>query len=252
MNLFNLIKARDNKNIQIDISDKQTIFCKNFLENLEFINWNKNRPPDQTRIRELKEYYLCEKINFIPGIIYAWYKSDNEPLQIYDGIHRLIAAKELYETEQIKFTFLLCIYKTEDENLIIKDFKALNKSCPVPTLYTEENENLLKRVVCENVVAELCKKYPTFVSPSRKPFRYNFNRDCTLEFLSELDIDWSISGLSNILIQELNGLNWVAKDFVKRNGINAPKKCDFHNFYLWFLEKSFIHDTLQKSLRNYN
>jgi hypothetical protein len=262
VSFFNLVKGiregdgirpsgdlRSTKNLVIQVSDKQTIcICQSIPP---FTNWNKNRPPDPVRVGEIKEYYLKEKLTVVPGIIYAWEKSDDDdsPLQIYDGIHRLLAAKELMTQGQ--FTFLLCIYKTDDENLIIKDFKALNKSCPVPVLYTEENENLLKRIVCENVVAELCKKYPTFVSPSRKPYKYNFNRDSVLEFLSELEIDWNISGLSTIIIQELSGLNWVAKDFVQRNNINVPKKCDFHNFYLWYLEKSFIKEKLEKSLRNF-
>jgi hypothetical protein len=235
------------ENVLIQVSEKQTICVYNQIP--EFVNWNKNRPPDVTRIRELKEYYLHENISIVPGIIYAWYKTPSEPLEIYDGIHRLLAAKEL--ENECSFTFLLCTFTTDDESLIIKDFKAINKSCPVPTLYTDENNNLLKRVVCENVVSELCNKYPTFVSSSRKPYRYNFNRDCILEFLSELQIDWSVSGLSNIIIQELIGLNYIAKDFVHRNNITTPKKCDFHNFYLWYLEKSVIRDKLEKSLRNY-
>lgn len=110
-------------------------------------------------------------------------------------IHRILAAKELLESENnLEFTFLMCIYKIEDEELIIKDFKAINKSCPVPTLYTDEQNELtlLKRVICENVVSELCKRYQPFVSPSRKPYKYNFNRDVILEWLSEFEVDWGV------------------------------------------------------------
>jgi hypothetical protein len=237
--------------ILISVSEQQTIQICNSIP--EFTNWNKNRPPDSSRINELKEYYITEKIKIIPGIIYAW-DNDNQ-LQIYDGIHRLLAAKELLEeNENIQYTFLMCIYTTQDEDLIIKDFKAINKSCPVPTLYTDEqNElSLIKRVVCENVVSELCKRYKEFVSPSRKPYRYNFNRDVVLEWLSEFEMNWNVKNLSNIIIQELQGLNYFAKDYVHRNSITTPKKCNFHNFYLWYLDKSFIRNKIESSIKNYN
>lgn len=249
-NLFKKLKV-PNQDILIEVSDKQTI--QKCTKIPEFTNWNKNRPPDETRINELKEYYISEKVKIIPGIIYAW--DNNETLQVYDGIHRILAAKELLESENnLEFTFLMCIYKTEDEELIIKDFKAINKSCPVPTLYTDEQNELtlLKRVVCENVVSELCKRYQPFVSPSRKPYKYNFNRDVILEWLSEFEVDWGVKNLSNIMIQELQGLNYVAKDYVQRNKIDIPKKCNYHNFYLWYLDKAFIRHKLEHSIKNYN
>lgn len=240
--------------IVIQVSEDQFIQVCNIIPN--FINWNKNRPPDSIRIADIKEYYIRENIAVIPGIIYAWEKKNhvNSPLEIYDGIHRLLAAKELVHSHNKKFTFLLNITKTENEEIIIRDFKSINKSCPVPVLYTETNDqlNLIRRVVCENIVSELCNKYPNFVSPSRKPFRYNFNRDVVLEFLSELNINWNIEGLSGIILQELYGLNFVAKDFVSRTNIQTPKKCQFHNFYLWFLEKDFIKQRLENSITKYN
>lgn len=79
---------------KIDVNEHQTI--KRYTKIPEFTNWSKNRPPDKTRIDELKEYYLNEKIQFIPGIIYAW--NNGSELQIYDGIHRLMAAVEIKPT----------------------------------------------------------------------------------------------------------------------------------------------------------
>jgi hypothetical protein len=238
------------KEFKIDVNKHQTI--KRYTKIPNFQNWTKNRPPDKTRIDELKEYYIREKIQFIPGIIYAWDDlSGNGTLQIYDGIHRLMAAAEI----KPQIPFLMSVITSDNEDLVIRDFKALNKSCPVPSLYTDESDNeqinLLKRVVCENVVAHLTKQYPSFVSPSRKPFRYNFNRDSVLEWLSEFQIDWGISGLSNIITQELSALNFIAKDFVHRNNIQTPNKCKFHNFYLWYLDRSFIQDKIQTSIKFY-
>lgn len=258
MSILNIFKKEKNKEVVIqecenkvihEIADNQHIqICNKFPE---FVNWNKNRPPDEIRIRDIKEYYVRNNISFIPGIIYAW--DNNKELEIYDGIHRIIAAHELYITDNKQFTFLLHIIKTQNEDIIIENFKSINKSCPVPLMYTELDEqiNLIKRVVCENVVSELCNKYNNFLSPSRKPYRYNFNRDVTLEFFSELEIDWNIKGLSNIILQEIYGLNFIAKDFVSRNNIQCPKKCQFYNFYLWFLEKGFIKEKLENALKKY-
>lgn len=231
----------------IKVSEKQTIQLLKYSDIKQFINWNKNRKPDESRIAELKDFYIKNNTVVIPGIIYAW---DNDSLEIYDGIHRLLAAKDIYDNYKKNFTILLSVLKTSNENDVILDFKALNKSCPVPILYTEES-SLYKRRVCEDVVSELCKRYIQFVSPSRKPYQHNFNRDNTLDWLSEFDIDWTLKGLKDIIIQELNGLNFVAKDFVSRNHIQVPKKCDYHNFYLWYLEKNFIRKKIENAVKHY-
>jgi hypothetical protein len=233
----------------INVSDIQNIYVyESFKDVPEFINWNKNRHPDESRINELKLYYSKNNTKVIPGIIYGWQKNSKSKVEIYDGIHRILAASQLYKETQQNFTILLSILKTEDENVVISDFRAINKSCPVPILYTEET-SIYKKNVCEYVINKLCENYKAFVSPSRKPFQYNFNRDVTLEWLSEFDIDWTLNGLQDIILQELNGLNHAAKNFVLRNNIKSPKKCEFHKFYLWYLEKDFIKRKIETSIK---
>lgn len=239
------------KRTTINVSDIQNIYVyESFKDVPEFINWNKNRPPDETRINELKIYYSTNNTKVIPGIIYGWQKDNKSKIEIYDGIHRILAASELYKEKQQNFTILLSIMKIQNENFVISDFKAINKSCPVPILYTEETP-IYKKNVCEHVINQLCEKYQAFLSPSRKPFQHNFNRDATLDWLSEFDIDWTLNGLSGIILQELSGLNYIAKDFVTRNNIKPPKKCEFHNFYLWYLEKDVIKKKIESSVRQY-
>lgn len=237
------------KRISINVSDIQNIYVYDSIKDVpEFSNWNKNRPPDESRINELKLYYSTNNTKVVPGIIYGWQKDSNSKIEIYDGIHRILAASELYKERKQDFTILLSILKIQDEHMVISDFRAINKSCPVPILYTEET-SVYKKSVCEYVINQLCEKYKAFMSPSRKPFQYNFNRDVTLEWLSEFNIDWSLNGLSEIILQELNGLNYVAKDFVLRNNIKSPKKCEFHNFYLWYLEKDFIKKKIENNIK---
>lgn len=100
-------------------------------------------------------------------------------------------------------------------------------------------------------MTHLTNQYPSFVSPSRKPFRYNFNRDSILEWLSEFEIDWTIPGLSNIITQELSALNFIAKDFAQKGNIQTPNKCKIYNFYLWYLDRSFIQEKIQTTLSNF-
>jgi hypothetical protein len=177
----------------------------------------------------------------VPGIIYAWEK--NGRYIVYDGIHRLLAAF-LYDNNM---EALIQLRRTDKEQDIIDEFLNINKSISVPSIYLEETD-VLKKLVCQNVANEMCKRFPTFVSPSRKPYTYNFNRDNLVEFISTLDVDFTKSGIDNQVINELMGLNYVAKDFVKRNNISCPKKCDFHKFYLWYLDKAVIKQRIENSL----
>lgn len=207
----------------------------------DFVNWDKNRPPDTVRIQQILEYYQTNDVNLVPGVIHVWRKGDKNI--VYDGIHRLLAAFACDKN----LTLLLQIYHTDKEQDIIDHFLNINKSISVPSIYLEET-SVLKRLVCENVATDMCNKYPSFVSPSRKPFVYNFNRDNLIEFIASLNIDFSRPGVDKQINNELTGLNHVAADFVVRNKIKCPKKCDFHKFYLWYLDKAYIKHRIETVL----
>ncbi len=236
-----------NKPIKFKIVFKikpNVILYKTSIDNLEHfncINWNKNRPFDSSRVENIKEYYDTNNITIIPGIIYGWKKTeDSKTIEIYDGIHRYLAGNSNME-------LLIQIYTTNDESLIIEDFKNINKSINVPTIYLEEN-NYIKRQVCENVVKHMCEKYKNHVSPSRNCQQQNFNRDNLIEFISKLQIDFTMKNLDNIIIQELHGLNYQAKDYINKNKIPVPQKSHYNNFYLFFLQDSFIKCKLEASI----
>lgn len=213
-----------------------------------FCNWKNNRPPDDVRVKDIRTFLDSSDTSLVPGIIYAWKDVQGSgrqkpTLKIYDGIHRLLAAKSSpYDRD-----LLLSIYETDNEDEIVKDFCNLNKSINVPHLYLE-NGDMVKRHVCEQVAKSLCERYPTFVSPSRKPFVYNFNRDVFIEFLSELEIDFGQKNVDAKIFQELLGLNHQAKEFCVRNKVKTPRKCEFHDFYLFYLSKELIKIKLQDAL----
>lgn len=225
--------------------DNEIVLYKCKIEEINndiFKNWEKNRPPDEIRITQIYEYYLNNNLKIIPGVIYAWEK--DMKLYIYDGIHRFLAAQKTNNN----MTFLLQIRKTDKESEIINDFLNLNKSICVPSVYLEEG-NIIKKLVCQSVADMLCKKYPSFVSPSRKPYQYNFNRDNTVEFISTLNIDFTRVNIDLLIFNELMGLNFVAQDFVKNKEINCPKKCHFNKFYLFYLDKNLIKRKIEDALQ---
>jgi hypothetical protein len=210
----------------------------------KFVNWKKNRPPDNIRIAQIEEYYSSNYITLIPGIIYVWKFKDK--FIIYDGIHRLMAGFKYAENIIAnKIGVLIHFIETEKEQDIINEFLNINKSICVPSIYLEETDTL-KKIVCETIAEKLCNAYPKFVSPSRKPFIYNFNRDNLIDFISTLNVDFSQQNIDNKIYNELIGLNLYAHDFVKRQQINYPKKCDFYKFYLWYLDKSYIKSQIEK------
>lgn len=208
-----------------------------------FKNWEKNRPPDDIRIVQIAEYFSSTNIGIVPGVIYAWQQPGENTLFIYDGIHRIMAAQKTGK----ELVCLIQIMMTSNEQDVIDDFLNINKSISVPSIYLEET-NVLKKLVCQNVADEMCRKYPTFVSPSRKPYVYNFNRDNLVEFISTLQIDFTKQGIDKRILNELIGMNYIAKDYVMRNKITHPRKCVFHNFYLFYLQKSVIKDRLEQIL----
>lgn len=201
-------------------------------------NWSKNRPPDMKRVDEIAEYVQLNNRHIIDGVIYAWKK--DEDYLIYDGIHRFEALKKVpYET-----FFLLSVYETPRENDIIQHFMSLNKSINIPTIYLGQ-DNYYKKSVCETVAKNLCFKYPKFVSTSRNPYYYNFNRDNFIEFLSSINIDFKHPKASEIIDKILDELNRYSRE-KNMERQNIPQKCHSYNFYLFILENDFI----KKSIEN--
>ena len=237
-------KTIDNYGEIVECDKEITLYkCKlHEINNEIFVNWEKNRPPDEIRTLQIFQYYIDNNLKIIPGVIYGWEK-DNK-LYIYDGIHRFLAGQKTNNN----MVFLLQVRKTDKESEIINDFLNLNKSVCVPSVYLEEG-SVIKKLVCQNIANMLCKKYPDFVSPSRKPYQYNFNRDNIVEFISTLDVDFTRANIDLLIFNELMGLNYVAQDFVKTKAIKCPKKCNFHKFYLFYLEKNLIKRKIEDQLK---
>jgi hypothetical protein len=219
-------------------NDKLYLSSVSKCQDLDIRNWNRNRPADNVRIDDILKYYNNKQITCIPGILSVW--KNGSKYVIYDGGHRYFAGIDRLRDTGVDMTCLLRILSTEDEKEIVEDFCYINKAISVPTLYLEETVDTAKKRVCEHVTNYLCSKYWNFCSPSRKCLQYNFNRDIFMEFLSDLKIDFARKDVEAHLILELEGLKNYAKDHVMRNRIVTPRKCEFYNFYLFYLSYAFM------------
>ena len=231
-----------NKYKKIYKTDKEEIiFCskRELIRKFKNIkNYEKNRSPDMLRIKKIEDIYKINSSSIVPGVICCWYKPDC--LEVYDGIHRYSAAHG-------DMKMLVKILSTDDEATVVYDFKNINSGINLPSLYLEEN-NELKRYVCENVITKLCNKFPQCMSSSRNPQRQNFNRDVFVEsILSRLDIDYTKPSMTEDIWQVLLGLNSKAKLYVLENNIAHPKKCEYNNFFLMYLGVDYIKKSIENS-----
>jgi len=220
------------ENILLFITTVDNLYSKYNIQ-----NWSKNRPPDEVRVTQIKESYANENTRVIDGTISAWENGDI--LFIYDGIHRLMAANP--EMKVICKILVNC-----NENKTIEDFKRINSSVSLPWLYLEE-DNELKIKVCNSVINKMCEKFKNCISPSRNPWKCNFNRDIFIEnVLSKLQIDFQLKNIDKIIFDVILGINEKSKNFVNENNIDHYKKCKINNFFLMYL--SF--DTIKTNIEN--
>ena len=246
--VYNSIDSQTNDEILISQNTKYNLiqFNLNTKHNYKINNWIKNRPADKIRVNEIYQYYKDNEIELIPGIIYAW--SHLKKLYVYDGLHRFLAACKLVKDDNKDIKILLYINLSKNEGDIIEEFININKSIPIPSIYLE-NELLIKKQMCQNIAEEFCKQYPDFISTSRKPHIYNFNRDLLIEWISTFKIDFHIKNLDKIIFKILLKLNENAKNQIITCNITHPKKCNKYNFYLFYLEKEYLKLNVENSIK---
>ena len=227
------------------VNDFTSIFktdLQTLVKHFDIQNWNKNRPIDGMRVMDIERHLKYANTNVLSGIIHAW-KVGNK-LEVFDGMHRITAAIQLNKVDPIGL--LVQLYDTTDEQIIIEEFKNINKSINVPVIYLEQ-DNYFKRKCIENVAERFCKKHIEFVSPSRNHQKQNFNRDKLIDFISTFEIDFTINNVNEFILKEFHGLNYQAKEHVIKNNIQIPKKCDYHSFYLFYLPLDYIRAFIEKS-----
>lgn len=209
--------------IEIYSDESQTIYLITVRDLYErgFSNWSRNRSEDPIRVVEIENYYRMNNTRIVPGIVSGWLS--NHTLIIYDGIHRLVAAKSFPS-----MSVMVRILQTDKEMDVIHDFKSINKSVSVPFLYVE-NQDELKKQICTNIVQHLCTNHYMFSSSSKKPRQGNFNRDTLMNMISELDVDFTSAQTEKVILHLLYRLNRELATSME----NPPPKCRKHDFYIF-------------------
>jgi hypothetical protein len=172
------------------------------LDNPNIRNWEKNRPPDMIRCKEIAQF-IYTKQKDMDTMLYVSYNNRDNKYDILDGIHRYTALKIIKEHNS-KPLDLIChndfgsgnnanwlydqyilvnIYFNLDQGEKMSIFENLNKCQPVPELYSKNNDQS-KREIIETVANEWIRKYKKHFSSSTNPILGHTNRD---KFISLLD-----------------------------------------------------------------
>jgi hypothetical protein len=238
---------------------------KELLDNPKICNWEYNRPPDLNRCEEIAKYYYDSKC-MLDTMFYMAYSTINNFYKIIDGIHRYTALKHLKkenskELDLITYgdfgsnndanfiynQYILCNIRINPSEYILKElFQNLNKSKPVPELYTEENRQAEKIIIVNQIVSLWYQKYKQHFSNSTNPNLPNTNMTNFTELVSYLYDKYNISKTNKELLQQIlnNENEFVKSNPPKKCSIDALSKCIKTGCYL-FLNK---HEILMRNI----
>lgn len=140
-------------------------------------NWEFNRPPDMTRIPDIEKHMKLH--DYIDGTIYM-FKSDENTLVCFDGIHRIKALQQLHNISNentFDHKIIIHLYDVYNKEQIKNKFEILNKTIPLPEIYTKAHRELDTKNKVENIVKHFTEKYPNMFRPSKTPHAPHENRD---------------------------------------------------------------------------
>jgi hypothetical protein len=148
----------------------------NIFHQLDVKTWRYNRPPSDERIAEIREWNA--EFGRMDGVINMAY-IPGYGLVCFEGNHRRLAAQGL------SIQVLANILWDVTDEIVMHEFRRINKSVSVPDLYVAETEAALKMQI-EDAVNTFRKKYPTHETSSGRPQRPNFNRDGLIDQITRI------------------------------------------------------------------
>lgn len=197
-------------------------------------NWERNRPPDMSRCKEIAQF-IYTKQKEMDTMIYISYNNKDKKFDILDGIHRykaltiikehnskpldLICPSEFGSGNNANWLYdqyiLVNVYFNLDQGEKMSIFENLNKCQPVPELYSKNNDQT-KREIIESVANEWNRKYKKHFSSSSNPILGNTNRD---KFISLLDIIYE-----KYSVDDADYLKLLLDDANARLSLNIPSE----------------------------
>ncbi len=237
---YTLVHAYSNEDYLIKLSVED-------LLKLNIVNWKYNRPPDEIRCNEIRDYFI--KPSTIINIpFHLYYNEKYNEFECLDGIHRytgltLVEDKELINNKVV----IIYLYFKKSEGELIDIFKTINKSIVVPELYISGDYSLTDKDNIEFVVNDLKNRYSEHFS-SNKDFRVpQINRDKLIEILTEIYNEYKIRNKSKLL-ELVNKANECVKEYLegeyehrKLSKKFTPKqleKCHKTSCYLFLYKES--------------
>lgn len=211
--------------VSFEVQGNHTVYWMpaKIFNQLPIKRWKHNRPPDEPRVQEIREWIQTSKR--VDGIIYLACV-DNE-LVCYESNHRREALKGIEGLHNILVDMM---WDATDEQ-VKAEFFRLNKAISVPELFvTEQHEIRVDELL--QAVDGFCKNYAALKSNSRHPQRPNFNRDNFLDDLHHLTKDLNI-GVQEAMVR-LRRLNTVlgARDKTKLSK-TVVDKCEKSGLWLF-------------------
>jgi hypothetical protein len=185
------------------------------LLELPIENWKHNRPPDEVRVVEIKEFIQDKvKINDILQPFYIHYNSKKDIYEVLDGIHRYSAMKGAEEHISDKTVFVHLFVDLSCGSLV-DIFENLNKTVPVPELYIGQPQaDTTKKDIIEGVAEQWKKLYKSHFSGSSTSCQIpNIIRDHFINILSELYTSYRIRCKTKLL-ELLERANSNIKDYI--------------------------------------
>jgi hypothetical protein len=183
------------------------------LLELPIENWKHNRPPDEVRVAEIKEF-IHKQGNDILQPFYIHYNSKKEIYEVLDGIHRYSAMKgaEEHISDKIVFVHLFVDYSCGS---LVDIFENLNKTVPVPELYIGQPQaDTTKKDIIEDVAEQWKNQYKSHFTNSKTSYQIpNIIRDSFINILSELYTSYNVRTKAKLL-ELLERGNSNIKDYI--------------------------------------
>lgn len=198
------------KIIKIKISD---------LISAPIVNWQYNRPPDQTRCYDIARYIYRSK-TAVDTMLYLSFNTKNQTFDIIDGIHRftsikiiennnskpldLLTPSEFGNNEDAQWLYdsyiIINLRINASEGELIELFKSLNKSNPIPELYIRD-VNKCKKDIIESMSNNWQVKYTCHFSSNNSPNKPNINRDRFIDLLEIIYDKYKITEETKSLLE---------------------------------------------------
>ena len=160
--------------VSLDIQGTHIVYWMpaKIFNQLPIKRWKHNRPPDESRVAEIREWIQTSKR--VDGILYLACV-DNE-IVCYESNHRREALKGIEGLHNILVDMM---WDVTDEQ-VKAEFFRLNKAISVPELFVTEQQEIRVDDLLQ-IVEGFCRNYSSLKSNSRHPHRPGFNRDNFME-----------------------------------------------------------------------